>query len=302
MFKKKKSLQKRKQIRRRDAEEDEDEDDTPNQLIREKKKRRQLLESAQYKRGISTTRLLSQSQEEIQNPGAGADDTDGDKKSPSEGVLERKHRQAMEEFIDQNLASKATPEEESEQKKGEISTTDELYAEIAESSRRLAGKATNSEQLPDADVGAGGALVAGTGLAEVVLPVEERLKTMEETVRATEELKRARKDDDSLKALPTANSKAASALPNRFAVLRAIPRMETLAGTDRESMSDAVADVDADRVGFEAFRHGDQSRHGPSTDGSSRNKPKSAQSAPRASDDRVYKKFVTKQRERQHNR
>ena len=130
------------------------------------------------------------------------------------GVLERKHKQAMEEYINKKLGrgegkrelsgggapsvSEGAPQEsrnldavEAAASKDATRELDEarLYQELAAAA---SGRDTSQpEEAPsgeadggeEGDVGFGGAMLSGTGIAEVVLPVDERIKNVRETER-----------------------------------------------------------------------------------------------------------------------
>jgi hypothetical protein len=287
MFKKR-SSQDKKKLRRLVVDDEDDETDPLVEQIQQTKKRRKLLEAVQYRRGVSTTRLLSQPPEE---------DNDWDAQPPpettQEGVLEKKQREAMEDYIQQNMTTADDDKAVAATSSSTTTTTDQLYAQLAESARRLTGKTTVDDNEPDAG------LVSGTGLAEVLLPVEERLQTMEATARATQELQHKRTNDKSQPANP-------SVLPNRFQQPRSlkqppgsgIPREETTGATSTNDDEQTAADTE--RVGFEAFR-----QQGTTTAGGPKDSSSSSQSrhkTARATDDQRYKQFVTRQREQRQNR
>mmetsp|Transcript_23815 Transcript_23815/g.33421 ORF Transcript_23815/g.33421 Transcript_23815/m.33421 type:complete len:293 (+) Transcript_23815:168-1046(+) len=73
----------------------------------------------------------------------------------------------------------------------------QLYQELASTAVKLSGTAQpglgeEGGQEQEGDVGAGGAMLAGTGIAEVALPAEERLKTAMETEEAAKARHRMR--------------------------------------------------------------------------------------------------------------
>lgn len=127
---------------------------------------------------------------------AGSNDMGGDEDG---GILAKKHKLAMEEFIRKNLqegqekgsssAGGINEEDESESANAKFNANDmekEIYADILEDN--VAAPAEGTE-----DVGAGGTMMAGTGIAEVALPIDERIKALKETERAAMEYERARR-------------------------------------------------------------------------------------------------------------
>ena len=295
MFKK---VTKKRPVKRPQHQEDDEEgDDEDLSKIQQAKKRRQLLDSVQYKRGVNAERLTQQAQKTT--------DQDAPKQQQqekkSDGVLEQKHRQAMEEYIQQQTSQTQPPttnhpedEQDKMTTKKQTATTaqDELFAQLAESSRRLTGQ----KAAVDADVGAGGALVAGTGICQVELPLEQRLKTVQETVQATHDRRQ------SPGKLPTTTAPSQQGLPPRFAVPRKynaehaqmFGEVETAgkAGSSASAAADTTEPADDERAGFAAFRQQQQS-----SDRKTTTRPQQ-----RSSDDRAFKQFVTKQRERRQNR
>jgi len=126
---------------------------------------------------------------------AGSNDMGGD---DEDGILAKKHRLAMESYIKDNLnETKDDDKGDEKEKSNNTTTTDaekQMYAEllIPESVTN-----TTSGNTPikgsEGDVGAGGAMMGGTGIAEVALPIDERIKAMRETERVAMEYERARK-------------------------------------------------------------------------------------------------------------
>jgi hypothetical protein len=301
MFKKR--VNKQANLRRRNDEKDEhsesahnsesnhdddDDDDSTHHLsqIQQKKKRRMILESLQYRKGVSAAKLLQQQTnpvEQVNNPSVTTDD-------PREGVLEQKHRQAMEAYIAENLGA-TTTEQHNKETNAVHNATEQLYAELSDAALRLTGR--SSIDSTDA-----GGTMAGTSLAEVVLPVEERMVALAETARAT------KVKDDRMQLLPSSKASINSAVPNRFAA-PARPRvlydaattaMEPERGFVEEAVTTTSDDApDNDRVGFQAFRRQQNGEIRSSNNSHERG-------GHRATDDRAFKNFVTKQRERRQNR
>mmetsp|Transcript_8885 Transcript_8885/g.14661 ORF Transcript_8885/g.14661 Transcript_8885/m.14661 type:complete len:449 (-) Transcript_8885:2-1348(-) len=116
---------------------------------------------------------------------AGSNDMGGDDEG---GILAKKHKRAMEEFIQQNLQGAGGTMQsngEATTKTGNAPNEDEkeLFAELLQSDN---ANAANNAAISD-DVGAGGAMMMGSGIAEVELPSSERLRTLKETERAAME-------------------------------------------------------------------------------------------------------------------
>ena len=117
--------------------------------------------------------------------GAGTNDMGGD---DDDGILAKKHKQAMEEYIQSNLTENKDKPAEPKSKFKEASADDkELYGELIRSNSLNEERAAGIKSEKEGDVGAGGAVLGGTGIAEVALPVEDRLKALKETERAAAE-------------------------------------------------------------------------------------------------------------------
>lgn len=311
MFKKKQG--KKSNLRRRNHEDDGDDDHSSNgsengadgsthAQIQQKKKRRMVLESLQYRKGVSAAKLLQKNPTEKLFLDQQTDETVSDDPNKREGVLEQKHRLAMEEYIQENLGAsgaKNNKDDEAETRKDGpmMNATEKLYAQLSEAAARLAGRSTESQPI-DADVGAGGGLAAGSGLAEVVLPVEERLATLEATARAARN--QPSNDTDMMKRLPSSKQLHNNPVPSRFS---APSRQKVLNDTVIEQeglvIEDRIEDErDSDRVGFQAFRRQQAGETGSRHVNNSHERG----GGHRATDDRAFKNFVTKQRERRQNR
>lgn len=214
-------------IREREEEEEEEETEATTEAIQSTKKKRKLLKTVLYKRGLDS-RVTLQANKEAEVPvetKAKPKTTDPDRlrafsggtgstDDGSEGVLQRKHKQALEEFIQQNLVKDdVKPQAEEETPKSDVNDLEtKLYQELASSAAQLSGSATDGDKETAEDVGSGGAMLGGTGLAEVLLPVDTRM----ETVRATEE---ARMKRQQLKGAGVSSSAVdMSMLPTSFSI------------------------------------------------------------------------------------
>ena len=126
---------------------------------------------------------------------AGSNDMGGD---DEDGILAKKHRLAMESYIKDNLnETKYDQEKEKEKSNSNATTTDaekQMYAELLiPESITTTSSGNTPTKGSEGDVGAGGAMMGGTGIAEVALPIDERIKAMRETERVAMEYERARK-------------------------------------------------------------------------------------------------------------
>eukprot|EP00977_Amphora_coffeiformis_P007706 scaffold1690_cov182-Amphora_coffeaeformis.AAC.63 len=338
MFKKTTASKKPKAIRRRavDSEEDDDHDNhavtaadddekgtTTTTRIQETRKKRKLWNAVQYKRGVNATELLLVHPDpSTTRSGRGVHDRAGGTATPAvktaaetsrDGALERKHREAMEAFIEEritggkdkksatSLLSKDEAVQQSSSSATKPLTEEALYMELAAQSALLAGKPLQPQDGDEEERGA--VLVAGTGIAEVILPVTERLKVAQETELA--------KNSSSRRAQrgPTGPSAPLSTIPNRFAVASTMSHSEFNRQYGRDSVAPASAfqsnnnneyastpaerresssTADAARPGFEATRpsHRPGAAH-----------PGATSRRDQASDHKVFSKFVTRQRE-----
>lgn len=338
MFRNNKRKKQQLRCTRDDSEDSEDNTDTTveteeREKLKKIRKRRKHLDSVQYKRGVSVAALMA-------GPSAKHAEESEEKKPESgissqqqfEGIMERKHRQAMEAFIQSKMkpseeGGKKDPNTTSSGSTAEIkclnktaTTTEELYAQLHQKALQMAGKEPEAEAKAKEheDVGAGGALVAGTGLVEVVLPVEERLKTMKDTALALEGKKKQQEtyhQKDGLTRTSAAlggggvvvASNATSAtdggVPGRFTMSSAPPvphpeDINTSAGKNTMSQAtidtqDATQDTSQDgRVGFAAYRQ----------TGSNSGSHEKRDMKNKQTDDHRYRQFVSRQKEQRRNR
>ncbi|KAL3786012.1 hypothetical protein HJC23_001409 [Cyclotella cryptica] len=189
---------------------------------------------------------------------AGSNDMGGDDEG---GILAKKHKRAMEEFIRSNLqtivptengAESNDNEEEGPQKlKSAADIEKELYSELLATSDVVAREAESlkkdSSTGGEGDVGVGGTMMGGTGIAEVTLPIDERLKALKETERAALELERARRarfgmaDPDIARdtSSSTANDLKSSAIPDPSSLVAMVP-MSFAPGPGKRKRQDAA--------------------------------------------------------------
>jgi len=314
----KKMVRKNKPQQRRksdDSDSDDDEDQTSSsahQQLEATKKRRQLLTQLQYKRGVDASDLLKPCPKT--NGQSATVDTAVEEELPAntaaqqEGqIWEQKHQQQMEEYVKQQLQAKkqqdGTAEEPQDtQKKSAVLSQQDLYKELALKSAELSGKQQQTgDREATADTTAGNeALTAGaaTAMAEVVLPVQDMTKA-ETTSKSSVGNSRGARNNMPSQTRTSANS----AVPNRFRVYNTNSQMQQYPGQDQQQQQQQQqveqsqqqqqqqqqSSVDEDRLGFAAAR---QQR--PTHSSSSPLPPKK-----RSTDDRVYQKFVKRQREQQ---
>ena len=132
---------------------------------------------------------------------ARSNDMGGDEEG---GILDKKHRRAMEDFIQQNLqggGGGVTAQSNGEDATdgnggggggGPTEDEKEMFAELLQSdSTNTSNNPANGSQSKEGDVGAGGAMMMGSGIAEVALPAAERLRTLKETEKAAMEYEKA---------------------------------------------------------------------------------------------------------------
>lgn len=150
--------------------------------------------------------------------GADGDDEDEDIEG-DQGTMQRKHKLAMEQYIENQMDGEVGSGKIADATNGDGSSSNSviiqdqsaLYAQLireatmtttegggssttqtATSTSGTTGAGTNSAGggTKEGDVGAGGAMLGGTGIAEVVLPVEERIQTAKNTELAASQLNR----------------------------------------------------------------------------------------------------------------
>ena len=125
---------------------------------------------------------------------AGSNDMGGDEEG---GILAKKHKRAMEEFIQKKLQGGGSGDGKIESTSAGAGPTEdekEMFAELLLSSDNASStnNIANASQAKDGDIGAGGAMMMGSGIAEVALPASQRLKTLKETEKAVSDYEKAR--------------------------------------------------------------------------------------------------------------
>ena len=333
-----------------------DNNNTADAIARIKKKRK-LLTDLQYKKGTNAASLLTghthnnnpltNKVEDGANTAAAAT-TDNTASSSQEGIMEQKHKQALEDYVEAKLADIAEDSVQKNQRDmngtgGEQAlvalpttnqhqqpklTKEELYKQLAQTSESMAGRSTgndnnNNNTDADGDVGAGGAmLVAGTGLAEVILPVNERLKVVAAAQQAAAQ--QGTNKGKTYFGMPATNSHALPAGTARFSVSAADKHRHfanssnqrgggqqannnnnnnqqnqaTAAGTSAAAVEETAAEKS--RMGFEARQGKAVATTNTATGINDKNQRYQNDSKhTRASDDKVYGKFIKKQRDNQ---
>lgn len=320
MFKSKDRV--KKVVRRRaraesdDDEEEQQTDKNDNDLrqhLESTKKRRTLIHQLQFKRGVDSTELLTvaSSAPSASSLRSGIVNNNTSKLSPlptddpildpneqMQSVWDKKHAAAMEEFVQSQLVQQ---QEKSARESGlgnepTIDQTSSSRSENLSSSNNLLANGTSGSNSQDV-------LTAGaaTALAEVILPVSERLSVVTETARATTSAKVARPH----RPMPNA------AVPNRFRTSSShhhhhpkIPSgIQNDSPTEQTESTTATA-VDSDRLGFAAARQQQQQSvratgSHPTNNTQQNNNNYNNNNRTRSSDNRVYQQFVKRQREQQ---
>lgn len=249
MFKKKTKKIKAR-LRTRTVDDDDDavdengnaggEESSAMDAILQAKKKRKLLNAVQYRRGLDAAETLKApsslsavdpEETSVKTPvpnkdlkerlkgtfseGAGFDANSG------EGVMDQKHKSAMEEFVREKLGSKEEQPPAQDESTEEPSTVraleQKVYAELASSAQALSGASNKEQSAAEGDVGAGGAMLGGTGIAEVVLPTEDRLANVKATETAA--ASRGRPAQPVIKQVePKMETATVAQLPMTFAV------------------------------------------------------------------------------------
>ena len=293
LFKKKK--RKGANVRKHKADDDE-EDTSPAEAIRATQKRRQLIRSTVYKRGIDAASTLQATKEIVPSSAVeSAEDVQPSndnlasrlkgtfsggtgRATSSDGVLQRKHMDAMEDYIRQNMSQEdgnsaksttaATTAASSSSSSKDLKS--KLFEELAETAQQISRLGDVGTSIGD-DVGDGGEVLGGTGIAEVILPEKERL----ENARATEAAAMA-STKRRMNASPTASASAGAAetriedlahssLPTNFTVGRgkrkrkdqdsrgsSFPKSRNLASSQAPRAADLM-EASASSAGFQVL-------------------------------------------------
>jgi hypothetical protein len=312
MFKKREAKGPKNQSNCRRKREDEDDEDNSVDGLQEAlsltKQRRTMIDQLHSRRGVDASELLQKKADVLENDAAetvvesvknptAADALSSKTQLPTGGsivaeeqrIWDQKHAAAMEEYVQERLketeAASSTSMEPSssatiDEGKPHIASKDQLYRDLAAQAAKLSGKTLISKTdttkaHTEKDVLTAG---AATAMAEVILPVSERLHAVYATSQAA--------------ALAAASATPnvhvpKSAVPNRFRSSNNHhhPLVHPAGSRHRAVDADTTPSVDADRPGFAAARQ-QQTSHRPG-------------GQPQSTDDRVYQQFVKRQREQQ---
>jgi hypothetical protein len=268
-----KNVKNKGQVRRRFSD-DEENGDSALDAIQLTQKKQKLVKATLYKKGLDAEKTLKpektfvpkseqSTSTDIQNTLFKATFSSVEN-GPTETVMQKKHQSAMEEFIHKQLHSEKQKD-----------VHDNVDTRI-----------DDSVSAAEADMGAGGTLLGGTGIAEVILPLETRL----DTVRKTEELRTRVSIASERRKISSAAfqvdedlfSDKTLLLQNTFRQFKPNRQQSAPNGTDAETVSKTLPD--SARTGFQANRN---------------SKLKVAsQTIQKGNDDRVLKDFIRKERAR----
>ena len=236
-------------------------------------------------------------------------------------VMGAKHKEAMEHYIRTHQTLSQPPPTPGT---GSTSTTT-TSSTLPTSSSSLYDPALETSFATTAaskegDVGAGGAMLGGTGIAEVMLPMDHRLKNIQETVEAANAKEqsyhhRRREQQQQQRHSNRTTSNSLSDVGASYSHNFQLHNQDWIQKKiqDREmekQQSDALAnehttidksDANQERIGFEARRrtqHGSSSTSERPSEGSSTTKDTKSQFHQRSSDDRVWGSFVKSQKKR----
>jgi hypothetical protein len=273
MVKFKKSTKKRAAIRSQTGDDDEGEECSALDAIQLTQKKQKLVQSTLYKRGLDTTKMWKPEPAMAVAEKSVASDVQktlfkkafsSTEHGPTETIMEQKHLCAMEEFINKKL-SKQCPNGEEED---------------------MESRVADIQQAAEADMGAGGTMLGGTGIAEVILPVDKRL----EAVKQTEELRASLpgtfgKSTASSAGYHLEQSDVRGVAGSFSQNFKNLKQQQPLSNTfnGMPSLSEQGTRADDDRLGFQAARHAAPAKEF---------RPQYQ----RANDDRLLKQFIKKER------
>jgi hypothetical protein len=269
-----KNVKSKGKVRRRFSNEEEEISDSTLDAIQLTKKKQKLIKATLYKKGLDAEKTLKPEKTIVpKDEYFPVNDCSSNlfkttfssvENGPTETVMQKKHHSAMEEFINKRLHSEK-----------QKNVHDSIDTHIEE-----------SISATEADMGAGGTLLGGTGIAEVILPLETRL----ETVMKTEELRtKVSLSNESKKISSAAFQDDEDLFSEKRQILQSTTfrqfktnRQQSLPNArDTETVSHLP---DAARTGFQANRN-----------------PKlkvSSQTLQKGNDDRVLKDFIRRERAR----
>jgi hypothetical protein len=243
-------------------------------------------------------------------------DDEDDEDDEDGGIMRKKHKLAMEQYIQSQMSNNNNSNNnESVNINGTVDNTSiirdkkDLYAQLlksteASNSSSLSPSQTNQnsnrDDIQEGDVGAGGEMLGGTGIAEVILSVEDRIKNVQETEMALakkqEMYQQQRKEKgDDLSAVGSSyahNFRLHNSewIENKKKEGRAIHEatMSATGTVGRNNLNDEY-ELNNERIGFYAKRgltnENDNGQGGGGSGGGRHNQSK---------DDKVWKNFVRK--------
>ena len=275
---KQKSTNKKRTLRRNENNDEDDEDrNTIQAAIQKTQKKQRLLSSLP----VATGEISSSSNNNEKKMGRDATTAaEGPTDTGELSVLEKKHKQAMEDYIQEQLQKGDTTvtNENNEQAKTSGIRDDKaaLYQELAQeiyTSKNAMNDnnigPSSSQQQDNEDRGT--VLVGGTGMAEVRLPPQQQQNNRP---RHHHRVFNKNLAVSSSSAIPTAKKSSTvttAALPSRSMVRNHEPSEATSARMAKddvkanersEGAQDAAsASIDESRMGFDAFKRQQQHRH-----------------------------------------
>ena len=293
---------KKKKCYRTVAKEGETDESTMDRILHTKK-RRTLINQLEQNRGISSNALLSTSTITTQSQSQSQSESESQSESQSRtkrkdakrdtnldfnvsgetkenedmhghGVMRLKHLKAMEEYV-QKKQSQTKDVEDTQKKK----------VTIVDNSMTIAAK--------EGDVGAGGAMLGGTGIAEVILPIDHRLQNIQKTEAA------ARAKEENKPNIPKIISQVGSSYSHNYAlhnqdwIQQKIHEKEKSNPVPNEPKFDE-SNANLQRPGFDAIRK----FKGDNVYNDHQDITQKNQSYQRSSDDRVWGTFVKNQKSR----
>jgi len=189
------------------------------ELILKSKKKRKVLASATSKKGLDSSLLFKKEDNDGQthnNPDGSAIDasaignkglgdrlkssfavTGSEGQGTSETVILSQHEKALEDFVNQGMGVNDSKKSDDAEKTlgGKEKEKRELYKSL-DYDKVVGNKQESVPSGGDGDTGAGGTMLGGTGIAEVILPTSIRLKNAIDTAEATKEKERRFEDRD----------------------------------------------------------------------------------------------------------
>jgi hypothetical protein len=196
------------------GEDVDDDDDTSavQQAIRRTQKKQKILSSLPLTSSSTSSSGIpgygdnSRNKGRMGGKGSGNNSNNRDRQTEELSILANKHKKNMEEFIEQNIAAKIsesthssngrrrTSDDDNGDGDGDvvrrghdtIQDEDDLYQQLARETytgnQVTSSDGTTSQLVDDEDKGA---VLVGSGIAEVILPVHERLASLDRPGRTT---------------------------------------------------------------------------------------------------------------------